>query len=471
MLVMTIPNTYKLSVVGLLLLFIVGCTTVPKDGGLSKVEQLYTTQTKTELKFPTRGIETSLSADEVNSILAKPLNLSDAERLALEVNPSIKAKLANVGIAEADYAQAGRLENPGFTYERFSGEEYASSLLFDIGGLFLMPLKRQMEARRLEMTRYDAAATVLEHIANTRRAWINAIAQQQQTKIVKRVLESAETGNTMMRQMAALGHSSVLEAAESEISLSEFRTALGKQRMAEGMAKEALIRQLGLWGDQTSALQLPTTFPKLPEQLVEIESVEREAIESRLDVQMAKLNVEGMARNLKLTRRSPFLSTIELGPSYEKADGEGELGYELEWRIPLFDAGGVKNKKAKFIFEQAQAQAQATAIAAASNAREALAAYRSSWEIATHFRDQVLPLRERVSKENLLMYNGMLISVFDLLEDVRAAANIESSYVNAVRDFWLAETNLQQAMIGSGSSSMNFEGAAMMPSAGAEEGH
>ncbi|MDH3695188.1 MAG: TolC family protein [Gammaproteobacteria bacterium] len=468
---MTISNCYRLSVTGFLLLFIVGCTTVPKDGGLSKVEQLYTAQTGTKLKFPTRGIETSLSTDEVNDILSKPLALADAERLALEVNPSIKAKLANVGIAEADYAQAGRLENPGFTYERFSGEEYASSLIFDIGGLVLMPLKRQLEARRLEMARYNAAASVLDHLSATRRAWINAIAEKQQTAIAARVLESVETSNTMLRQMSALGHSSVLEAAQSEISLSEFRAALGRQRMAESMAREALIRQLGLWGEPARALKLPEFFPKLPDQLVEIESVEREAIERRLDVQMAKLNVEGMAKNFKLTKRNPFLSTIELGPSYEKAEGESELGYELEWRIPLFDAGGVQNKKAKFIFEQAQAQAQTMAIAAASNARESLAAYRTSWEIATHYRDQVLPLRERVSKENLLMYNGMLISVFDLLDDVRSAASIESSYVNAVRDFWLAETNLQQAMIGTSSAPMNFEGAGMIPAAEAEEGH
>ncbi len=468
---MTIPNTSRLPVSGFLLLFIAGCTTVPKDGGLSKVEQLYTAQTKSELKFPTRGIEISLTPDEVNDILSEPLAFPDAERLSLEVNPLIKAKLGNVGIAEADYAQAGRLENPGFSFARFSGEEYESTIIFDIGGLVLMPLKRQLEARRLEMARYNAAASVLEHIATTRRAWINAIAEKQQTAIAVRVLESVETSNIMLRQMAALGHSSVLEAAQSEISLSEFRAALGKQRMAESMAREALIRQLGLWGEQARALKLPDFFPKLPEQLVKIESVEREAIEHRLDVQMAKFNVEGMAKNLKLTKRNPFLSTIELGPSYEKAEGERELGYELEWRIPLFDAGGVQNKKAKFIFEQAQAQAQATAIAATSNAREALAAYRSSWEIATHYRDQVLPLRERVSKENLLMYNGMLISVFDLLDDVRSAASIESSYVNAVRDFWLAETNLQQAMIGTGSAPMNFEGAGTMPAAEAEEGH
>ena len=66
----------------------------------------------------------------------------------------------------------------------------------------------------------------------------------------------------------------------------------------------------------------------------------------------------------------------------------------------------------------------------------------------------------------------MLISVFDLLDDVRSAAGVESNYIDAQRDFWLADANLQQALTGSGSSQMNFEGAAMATiAASGGEGH
>ena len=70
------------------------------------------------------------------------------------------------------------------------------------------------------------------------------------------------------------------------------------------------------------------------------------------------------------------------------------------------------------------------------------------------------------------MYNGMLISVFDLLEDVRDATNLQSAYVNAVRDFWLADTNLQQALTGSGSTPITVASASAIPGGGGgEEGH
>jgi len=204
---------------------------------------------------------------------------------------------------------------------------------------------------------------------------------------------------------------------------------------------------------------------------LDIPAVEQQAIEGRLDVQMAKFNLESMAKNLSLTKLNPFLSAIELGPVREKAEGETERGYELELRLPIFDAGGVKTRKAKIVFEQAQAQAESTAVAAASAAREALASYRSSWEIAQHMRRQMLPIRQRISSEQLLQYNGMLISVFDLLNDLLSATSMEAEYVDALRTFWLAETNLQSVLTGAGSAEMNFAGSAMMPAAGGGEGH
>lgn len=468
---MTINKKLKTAAVLCSAFLFTACTSVPKDGGISGVEAAYRDRVKSAYRLPRLGEALPMTSDEVSEILQNPLSLVDAERISVEANPMVKAKLSNVGIAEADYAQAGRMENPGLTYERFSKEDNSASLLFDIGGLVLMPLKRQMEARRLEAARYNAAIDVLDHIAMTRKAWINAVAEKQQTALIERAVESVETSNNLTRQMTALGHSSVIEAAQSELVVGGMQSTLIKQRLAEGAAREQLVRQLGLWGKQARLLTLPDQLPEAPDEALDIPAVEQQAIEGRLDVQMAKFNLEGMAKNLKLTKLNPFLSAIEFGPVREKAEGETERGYELELRLPIFDAGGVKTRKAKIVYEQAQAQAESTAVAAASAAREALASYRSSWEITQHMRSRMLPLRQRISSEQLLQYNGMLISVFDLLNELLSATNMEADYVNSLRSFWLAETNLQSVLTGAGSAEMNFAGSAAMPYSGASEEH
>ena len=86
------------------------------------------------------------------------------------------------------------------------------------------------------------------------------------------------------------------------------------------------------------------------------------------------------------------------------------------------------------------------AVNARSEVREAYSAYRTAYDLAQHYRDEVVPLRKRISEENLLRYNGMLIGVFELLADAREQVAGVTGYVQALRDFWVAETNLQTAL-------------------------
>ena len=75
-------------------------------------------------------------------------------------------------------------------------------------------------------------------------------------------------------------------------------------------------------------------------------------------------------------------------------------------------------------------------------------AYRTAFDLARHYRDEVVPLRKRISDENLLRYNGMLSSVFELLADARDQVMTVTAAIEAQRDYWIAETNLQTALTG-----------------------
>ena len=85
---------------------------------------------------------------------------------------------------------------------------------------------------------------------------------------------------------------------------------------------------------------------------------------------------------------------------------------------------------------------------AQSEVRESYSAYRTAYDIASHYRDEVVPLRKRIADENLLRYNGMLSSVFALLADAREQIASVTGAVQALRDYWIAETDLQTALTG-----------------------
>ena len=97
---------------------------------------------------------------------------------------------------------------------------------------------------------------------------------------------------------------------------------------------------------------------------------------------------------------------------------------------------------------QAVNRAAETAVNARSEVRQAYQGYRSSFDIARHFRDEIVPLKKRISDENLLRYNGMLIGVFELLADARSQIGSVQGYIDALRDFWIAQADLDMALIG-----------------------
>ncbi|MEO5764606.1 MAG: TolC family protein, partial [Casimicrobiaceae bacterium] len=126
--------------------------------------------------------------------------------------------------------------------------------------------------------------------------------------------------------------------------------------------------------------------------------------------------------------------------------------------IPLFDWGDARLAKSEAIYRQAAFRLAEASNIARSETRVAYDAYRTNYDLARHFRDEVVPLRKRIADENQLRYNGMQLSVFELLADAREQVKSVNAALDAQRDFWLADADLQAAMSGAGA------GSAMMSS-------
>ena len=160
--------------------------------------------------------------------------------------------------------------------------------------------------------------------------------------------------------------------------------------------------------------------------------------------------MESLATSLGLSKTTRFINVLEA--SYKTKSDTGlplKKGYEVSVELPLFDWTGAKVARAEYIYMQGVDRAAEVAINARSEVREAYAAYRTAYDVARHYRDEVVPLRKQISDENQLRYNGMLVSVFELLADAREQVSAVNASIEALRDFWLAETDLQMAMTGS----------------------
>jgi outer membrane protein TolC len=110
-------------------------------------------------------------------------------------------------------------------------------------------------------------------------------------------------------------------------------------------------------------------------------------------------------------------------------------------------------RKAEVAYMRAANQLAEKAVNIRSEARSAYTNYRSTRDIAFHYKRNVLPLRATIDEESLLTYNGMITSTFELLADTRAKISSLLLSVDAKKAFWLADANLSATIYGGGAAS------------------
>jgi len=209
---------------------------------------------------------------------------------------------------------------------------------------------------------------------------------------------------------------------------------------------------MGLPGDQ-SAFKLAERLPDLPQRADDPPDLET-VLQGRIDLQMLRAQLDAQARSLGLTKATRFVNVLEAGPE-RILDGPRsdpyENGYEVTLEIPIFDAGTPRLRKAQAVHAQAVDRFAQAVIDARSEARTAYARYRAAYDIASHQRDEVLPVASLVAEQDLLNYNAARISVFDLLADARARIAGVDDYIQSVRDFWIAKSEFDTALLGNSS--------------------
>jgi outer membrane protein TolC len=428
-----------------------GCASFSDDGGFGSVEQAAQQHLGKELRWARSDADREAIARRVDQLLAAPLDIEAAVQLALLNNPGLQASYFELGIGEAELVRAGRLPNPGFSFGRLTrGDEveWERGVHFDLTGLLTMPMRRQVESRRFAQAQGTAATAVLSLAADTRKAWVQAVAAQESVRYRVQVMQAAQASAELARRMAQVGNFNKLQQAREQSFYAEAALGLTQAEQAQRATRERLIRLLGLWGAQT-AFRLPERLPDLPSAPKDLPDIERIAIAQRLDVQGARLATEQTAKNLGLTRSTRLVNVLELGYMRNSSnEAPVQRGWEVGFELPLFDWGSSRVVQAESIYRQSLARAAETAINARSEVREAYGAYRSAWDIARHHRDEIVPLRQRIAEENVLRYNGMLIGVFELLADARVQIASVNAAIDALRDFWLAQADLDMALVG-----------------------
>lgn len=447
---------FRLTALATASLVLAGCASVNMDQAVRDTNDSTKTFTQGKLELSRTPKQQQVRATLSRELLAKPLGMNDAVQLALANSPAVQSLLAQSWADMAQASQTGRIANPLFTFERTTfGSELDLNRLLSFGLLDLLTLPRRMEISQSQMAqaRVQLSANVVEQVTQVRQAWVRAVAAQQQLDYANQVNRSAQASAELARRMQQVGNFNKLQRARQQVFYADAVGQLATSQHAATAAREELTRQLGLNDAQAAQLKLPERLPELPKQAIEAAVVNANAPQQRLDIQIARnqLEMAGKSQGLNLITS---LVDVELGvrrdTTFDNAAGTStpRKGYELAIRLPIFDWGTAKRDAMNAQSLAAANRYESTVRGASSQLRESYSAYRTAYDVARHYRDEIVPLRKTMAEENLLRYNGMLISVFELLADNRDQIASVIAALNAYQQFWLADAALAASMTG-----------------------
>ena len=430
------------------------CASISADRGMTPV----VSRVSLDLGKETAKIVTPADAAAVQSrvarLLAKPLTADAAVQIALLNNRGLQAEYNALGVSEAEYVEASLPPSPTVSIERvtYQGElDIERRLIADLLQLLTLPKRAKIAETEFRAAQYKTIQATFRTATKARRAYYQAVAARETAAFLETARASAAASAELTKKLGETGATTKLNQARSGALYAEVATELAEARLDAAKEREALTRELGLWGRELD-YKLPSRLPGFPKLRTQGD-VEAVALRRRVDLIGDRFELDALAQSYGLTEQTRAISMLEVtGIANHSKSAEGDKanpkGFEVAVQIPIFDFGRARSVKAQETYMGAVNRLLEKAVNARSEAREAYATYRGRYDIARAFQTRVLPLRKIITDESQLQYNGMLVDAFELLTNARENVASNVAAIRAKRDFFIADVDFQAALIG-----------------------
>ncbi|HEY0135375.1 MAG TPA: TolC family protein [Nannocystis sp.] len=392
----------------------------------------------------------------VAELMAEPLTPDRALQVAMLNNRELRATLEELGVAQAELVQAGLLQNPVI-----SGDLVISTKGNGLGGglalsqsllsVFLIPAKKRMARTRLQHTVVMVGQAALSLARDVRVAFVTAQATEQAVALHRSRAQAAEVAHELAQRQFDAGNITPLDQQLFAAALDRARVELADAQLAATVTREELTRLLGLWGEDVAwAFAAPLESALPPE--TDLAQLEQQGMRDRLDLSAARYETQSIEYALALRRRS-MLPDLNVGVTARNEVGddvghEWVLGPSLSLTLPIFDPGHADIARIQAILRQAQHRLQDAAIHVRSEIRVHRAELVAARRKVEYYERTVLPRAESITELTLREYNAMLVGTYQLLETRTDQIEAHQEYVEALRDYWVARSELELAVGG-----------------------
>ena len=398
-----------------------GCATFSRDGGLDAASALTAERTGQDVRLPNSTAGAEAAQAELDQMLKQPISADGAVQVALLNNRGLQASLRRArhrrgGPGAGRAAGQSRLRLRRMCAAATKSRSSAASCS-TCSACSRCRCARDIEQRRVRAAPSSAAAAERRARGRDAPRLVSSGGRAGDGELRRAGAEAAEASAELARRMARAGNFSKLEQLREQAFYAEAAAQLARarqQRDCRARAAHPADGRLGR-GHRVPASR-PAAGPARPHRAMR-QTRSRSRCSNASTFAWRETDAESTAvarpdqsdRLHQRARRSA--STTRASPA-----SRARTATRSSCRLPLFDWGGARVARAEATYMQAVHRAADTADRSpAREVREAYSAYRTAYDLARHYRDEIVPLRKRISEENLLRYNGMLI------ERVRAA--------------------------------------------------
>jgi cobalt-zinc-cadmium efflux system outer membrane protein len=430
-----------------------GCTSGALNGGFDDVSA--TVEQRSGMKlFWNNGTDLDeQAAEKLASLLRNILTVDDAVQIALLNNRELQALYSDLGVAQADLVQAGLLNNPIFDasikWPTSGGgkPELELAAVMNFLDIFYLPLRKRVASARFEEAKSRVTGSVLDLGGRVRTVFYSHQANEQMLELRQTILQALAASFDVTRRLHEAGNISDLDFARERALLEAGKLALRSVEVAVRQSHEEMNTLMGLWGKQTE-WQTAKRLPEMPQQPIQTEDIERVALDRSVDLLSARQRLVSVGEQLGLSKATALIPESHMGVLGERTDGAWDVGPVLEFPIPLFDQGQARVGRSVAELRRSQHEYFALAVRIRSAARAVRNRMEGARDRALYYRDIMLPLHERIVNESQLQYNAMQLGPVQLLRARERQIETGAAYIEALRDYWLARTELAQLLSG-----------------------
>lgn len=400
-------------------------------------------------------------------VFGRILSVDDAVGIALELQPSIQARLSDYAAAAFRVDQAlspllpqvtgtwtvARAQNAGVTTGTGTGRSEAtwtttsaarvslSQLLFDFGKTYA---STEVSRRLAEVALEDTELQRQLITQTVKEAFTNINFAQRLIRVNEQALRRADLNLRSARGFFEVGTRPKSDVTRAEVDVANARVDVIRARNAERLARVALATAMGLPATTPLAIEDNLVFQPValdPGRLLEV------ALRQRPEFRQARLQADAAESRVRRAFRD-FFPDITGGGFYgaQRTDLSEvwELNLSLNWSI--FDGGNriARYREAKANLDAAQSRVRATQLDVSREVEQAM-----SNVIEAQERIQAAQVAVASAQENFRLAQGRFDAgvgtILELTDAQLALTLAENTEAQALADYRIALARLDRA--------------------------